>query len=249
MIEELTEIANNKMTALLEHFVRGDSISGFVLPTEHTTTFKAVAIEATSLLDEKLGPLNDHSVNLVNGINAGAGGFNVGPSYRSVEETSKITHTAVRVIKRGQTQPRASPTSVRPYVDPVRIAALQAISNEQWDFMRLLELCREINVAACNRCHMSPAMLLRTILNRVPPVLRYGTFADVANSYGRSKSQKSFKASMQRLERSLRSIADMHLHSPIRSRENVPTAVQVDFAAELDVLIGEVIRVGEGCPE
>ena len=30
---------------------------------------------------------------------------------------------------------------------------------------------------------------------------------------------------------------------PIRSREDVPTAVQVDFAADLDVLLGAVMRV------
>ena len=86
-------------------------------------------------------------------------------------------------------------------------------------------------------------MLLRTVLNHVPPVLGYDTFAEVANNYGSAKSQKSFKASMQRLQNSLRNIADMHLHSPIRSREDVPTATQVDFAADLDVLLGEVIRV------
>ncbi len=107
-----------------------------------------------------------------------------------------------------------------------------------------MELYREINIASENRCHMSTAMLLRTILNHVPPVLGCNSFAEVANNYGGPQSQKSFKASMQRLEGSLRSIADMHLHSPVRSREDIPTAVQVDFAAELDILIGEVIRVG-----
>ncbi|CAB4325009.1 hypothetical protein BCH_00228 [Brucella sp. 191011898] len=100
-----------------------------------------------------------------------------------------------------------------------------------------------MNVASANRCHMSTAMLLRTVLNHVPPVLGFNTFAEVANNYGNLKSLKSFKASMQRLEGSLRNIADMHLHSPIRPREDVPTAVQVDFSAELDVLLGEVIRV------
>jgi hypothetical protein len=53
---------------------------------------------------------------------------------------------------------------------------------------------------------------------------------------------------MQQLEKSLRNIADMHLHSPIREREDVPTAVQVDFAQDLDVLLGEVIRVSSETP-
>jgi hypothetical protein len=121
--------------------------------------------------------------------------------------------------------------------------ALQGIGGSKWDFARLVELCREINVAAANRCHLSTAMLLRTILNHVPPVFGFNTFDEVANNYGGPKSEKSFKVSMQRLQGSLRNIADMHLHSPIRSREDVPTAVQVDFAADLDVLLGAVMRI------
>jgi hypothetical protein len=50
---------------------------------------------------------------------------------------------------------------------------------------------------------------------------------------------------MQRLEGPLRNIADMRLHSPIRSSEDVLTLVQVDFAADLDVLLGEIIRVAK----
>jgi hypothetical protein len=105
-----------------------------------------------------------------------------------------------------------------------------------------VELCREINVAAANRCHMSTAMLLRTILNHVPPVLGYATFSEVANNYA---AGSSFKAQMERLNRSLRNVADMHLHLPIRQREDVPTAVQVAFSAELDLLLGELIRVAD----
>lgn len=241
MIEELTTIAND-MEKLLSLFVKS-STSGLFLPTEHSATFKALAIEAKSILDEELGHANDFSMNLIHAVNTGAGGFIGGPSYASVEEASKIVRAAVRAIERKRTRLPVLPSGGKFYIAPERITALQAIGNAQWDFARLVELCREINMAAANRCHMSTAMLLRTVLNHVPPVLGYGTFAEVANNYGGLKSQKSFKASMQRLENSLRNIADMHLHSPIRSREDVPTATQVDFAADLDVLLGEVVRV------
>lgn len=243
MIEDLTKIADD-MDALLPLFVRS-SISGLILPTEHAATFKALAIEAKSILDEELGRGNEYSLNLLHAVNSGAGGFTGGPSAASVQEASKIIHAAVRSIKRKRKRSPVSASGVKPYVDPVRMVSLQTIGNAQWDFTRLAELCREINVAAGNRCHMSTAMLLRTILNHVPPVLGYGTFAEVANNYGGPKSQKSFKHSMQRLENSLRNIADMHLHGPIRSREDVPSAVQVDFAAELDVLLGEIIRISQ----
>jgi len=241
MIEELTTIADD-MEKLLPLFVESSALGKF-LPTEHSATFKALALEAKSILDEELRHANDFSMNLIHAVNTGAGGFTSGPSYAAVEEASKIVRAAVRSIERKRSQPPVSPSGAKPYVDPNRITSLQAIGNTQWDFARLVELCREINVAAANRCHMSTAMLLRTVLNHVPPVLGYGTFAEVANNYGGAKSQKSFKASMQRLEKSSRNIADMHLHSPIRSREDVPTATQVDFAADLDVLLGEVIRV------
>ena len=217
-------------------------MSGLILPTEHSATFKALAIEAKSILDEEFGRANEYSSNLVHTVNSGVG-FSGGPSYASVEEASKITHAAVRTIERKRARPAELPVGAKAYVDSMRIAALQGISNGTWDFTKLVELCREINVAAANRCHMTTAMLLRTILDHVPPVFGLNTFAEVANNYGGDKSQRSFKASMLRLDGSLRNIADKHLHSPIRAREDVPTAVQVDFAADLDLLLGEVIRV------
>lgn len=241
MIEELTAIADG-MDALLPLFTDGGS-SGLFLPTEHSANFKALAIEAKSIIDGELGHANDFSLNLIRAVNAGAGGFFGGPSYASVQEASGIVRAAVRAIQRKQAKPLSSLPGAKPYVDHTRIIALQNMGAGSWDFSRLVELCREINIAAANRCHMSTAMLLRTILNHVPPVLGFATFAEVASNYGGPKTNKSFKGNMQRLEGSLRNIADMHLHSPIRPREDVPTAVQVDFAADLDVLLGEVIRV------
>jgi hypothetical protein len=242
MIEELTAIADG-MDTLLPLFKHGGNISGLILPTEYSANFKALAIEAKSIIDGELGHANDYSMNLVHAVNSGAGGFVGGPSYASVQEASEIVRAAVRGIQRKRAKPLSSTLGAKPYVDHARIVALQSIGAGKWDFARLVELCREINIAAANRCHMSTAMLLRTILNHVPPVLGFATFTEVASSYGGPKTNKSFKGNMQRLEGSLRNIADMHLHSPIRSREDVPTAVQVDFAADLDVLLGELIRV------
>lgn len=241
MIEELTAIAD-QMDGILPLFKDGGNIAGLILPTEHSATFKALAIEAKSIIDGELRHANEFSMNLLNAVNSGAGGFVGGPSYASVEEASAIIRAAVRAVQRKHASPPASQPGAKPYVDPGRMLAFQQMGGGKWDFTRLIELCRELNVAATNRCHMATAMLLRTILNHVPPTLGFDTFGQVAASYG---GGKSFKASMQRLEGSLRNIADFHLHSPIRSREDVPTATQVDFMADLDVLLGEVIRVSQ----
>lgn len=239
MIEDLEVIAD-EMTGMLPAFVRSNMF-GLILPTGRAASFKRLHLEARSLIDEELGPDNRYSKYLAGAVLYGGG--DGGPSYASVEEAAQIIRAAIRVIKRKRSRPPATPPGAKPYVDPARIAALLALEKSRWDFTRLVELCREINVAAANRCHMATAMLLRTILNHVPPTLGFYTFAEVANNYGGPDAPKSFKASMLRLQGSLRGIADMHLHSPIRDREDVPTAVQVDFAAELDMLLGEIIRI------
>ncbi|MBA3611897.1 MAG: hypothetical protein H0W49_03080 [Nitrospirales bacterium] len=48
---------------------------------------------------------------------------------------------------------------------------------------------------------------------------------------------------MKRLDSSLRSIADSYLHVQVRSKEVLPTRIQVNFAQELDVLLQEIVRV------
>ena len=48
---------------------------------------------------------------------------------------------------------------------------------------------------------------------------------------------------MQHLDASLRNIADAHLDTHVRPREVLPTFTQVDFLADLDVLLAEVIRL------
>ena len=240
MIEELEGISE-RMAALLHMFIESPGL-GLILPTLQKAKFASLALEAKSIIDDELGFVKRLFVEPCQQIPDPG----TSPSYASVEEAVEVVRGAVREIRRKRVRPAASPPGVKPYVDPDRINALQALQDGSWDFTRLVELCREINVAGAHRCHMSTAMLLRTILNHVPPVLGFDTFAEVANSYGGPKAGRSFKACMQRLETSLRNVADMHLHTPIRPSEDVPTVVQVEFAAELDVLLGEVIRVARG---
>lgn len=83
-------------------------------------------------------------------------------------------------------------------------------------------------------------MLTRAILDHVPPILGVPSFSQVANNYS---GTKTFKQHMEHLEISSRKIADAHLHTMIRSKETLPTKTQVNFSNDLDVLLGEIIRV------
>ncbi len=87
---------------------------------------------------------------------------------------------------------------------------------------------------------MSIAMIMRAIIDHIPPIFSVASFAEVANNYSGSKT---FKISMKLLQRSLRSVADSHLHIQIRNKETLPTFTQVNFKAELDSLLSEIIRL------
>jgi hypothetical protein len=63
MTEELLKIAS-EMRALLPHFKDGGSIAGLILPTEYSSSFRAMATEARDIIDEELRPFNDYSIGL-----------------------------------------------------------------------------------------------------------------------------------------------------------------------------------------
>ena len=67
-------------------------------------------------------------------------------------------------------------------------------------------------------------MLIRTVLDHVPPIFGKKNFDEVANNYG----GKSFKGAMQHLQNAARNVADGHLHQQIRKSETLPTAQQVN---------------------
>jgi hypothetical protein len=48
---------------------------------------------------------------------------------------------------------------------------------------------------------------------------------------------------MKKLDDSVSTIADDHLHAPIRSTEALPTGQQIDVGPLLDVLLAEIGRV------
>ena len=126
------------------------------------------------------------------------------------------------------------------YVDNKRIEELKNIVNQDFDLTRLIKLCEEINMAHQHDCFMSIAMIMRAIIDHIPPIFKVSSFAEVANNYGGSTS---FNDSMKLLQRSLRKVADSHLHVQIRERETLPTFTQVNFKADLDFLLSEIVRL------
>lgn len=125
------------------------------------------------------------------------------------------------------------------FVDGVRVEALRG-KNIAYDLSRLLQMLTELDHAYAAESYISVTLIVRAILDHVPPLFGLGTFAEVVNNY---KGTKSFKDSINHLENSSRKIADSYLHTRIRSKETLPTKTQVNFSNDLDVLLAEIVRI------
>lgn len=126
------------------------------------------------------------------------------------------------------------------YVDNGRILELQKLhKNKDYDLTKILQFCAELNNAYNKKSYLTIPLLVRAIIDHIPPIFNKDNFAAVCGGYG----TKSFKDSMNHLNNSLRKIADSTVHTQIRAKEILPNATQINFKADLDVLLAEVCRV------
>jgi hypothetical protein len=123
------------------------------------------------------------------------------------------------------------------FVAPEVIEQLRAAKPANLDFTKLVAFCEELNEAYRRGSYLSAALLIRAIMNHVPPVFGEQTFAAVVAQSGRS-----VKPMLERLEREARPIADLHTHIQMRQRETLPTKNQVEpFKGSFELLLQEVI--------
>lgn len=155
---------------------------------------------------------------------------------------SRLGESAIKGAENGATatKPHRASNSL-PLIADSRLAELRALSSAQFDFKKLIQLCEEINTAYGKACYLATAMLTRGLLDHVPPIFGKAKFSEVANNY--SGGGRSFAEMMHRLENAARKVADAYLHNPIRKTESLPTPQQVNFAAELDMLLSEIVRI------
>ena len=126
-----------------------------------------------------------------------------------------------------------------PYVNSTRIEELQKVKSSSFDLTKLIQMCVELNICSERDALLAVPLLVRGILDHVPPIFGKQNFGEVANNYG----SKSFKDSMSHLENSSRKIADSYLHLHIRAKESLPNQTQIDFSRDLDVLLQEIVRL------
>jgi hypothetical protein len=197
------------------------------------------------LIKRGLGIANDFNLPLERARLEGVSNFLGSQSFHSVEQAVGIIRAAAETIRsEAAFGPRKTSSNIAgpaapSYVSSARISELHGIRSADWDLRRLIRFCEEINSAFHGGNLLSVAMLLRAIADHVPPIFGAESFA----KYAASCAGRSHQGSMKQLQGSPRNIADGILHQQIRKRESLPTASQVDFRQDLDVLLGEVVRV------
>lgn len=127
------------------------------------------------------------------------------------------------------------------YVSEERIKEISHISNNRFDLKRLIQICNELNLGYQTGQIYALPLLVRSILDHIPPIFDCKTFKKVANNY--PTGTKSFRDSAKQLEDSSRKIGDSFLHTQIRQSESLPNSVQVDFRHSLDVVLSEIVRI------
>lgn len=126
------------------------------------------------------------------------------------------------------------------YVNLERIKELESISKDKFDLKKLIEFCKGLNKCYSLKIYLAIPLLVRSILDHVPPIFDKETFSEVANNY---KFTKSIRELILNLDNSSRKIADSYLHTHISNKEVLPNITQVDFRNNLDILLQEIVRI------
>lgn len=128
-------------------------------------------------------------------------------------------------------------------VDSSLIDRLAQTSSTAVDIDSLVRLCKEINSSFAHGNIVATALVMRAVLNYVPPAFGQGTFEQVVAHIGRS-----LKDSFGHLENGLRKIADFHTHRRIGGGDFYPSVAQVEpYKPQFELLLQQVVaKVGAG---
>lgn len=114
---------------------------------------------------------------------------------------------------------------------------LGAAKPTKFDTRFLVRICQEINSCWAHGNVVGTVLLMRTVLNYIPPVFGHQTFPQVV-----ANSSRTLKDSLTHLEDGLRKIADFHTHRRMGPADHYPSSAQVEpFKPQFELLLREVV--------
>jgi hypothetical protein len=113
-------------------------------------------------------------------------------------------------------------------------------SQSNYDLTKLIKLCESVNFNYEYEYgyYYAVGMLIRAILDHVPPIFGQDNFDGIVNNY----PGRSFKGQTKTLSE-YRDTFDGYLHNHISFKENLANETQVDCASILDSFLGELIKL------
>jgi hypothetical protein len=121
------------------------------------------------------------------------------------------------------------------------IERLARLRSPEFSPSLLVTMCNEINSSFRNGNLVATILLMRAVLNYVPPVFGRDTFSQVVANSGRS-----LRDSFDHLENGLRKIADFHTHRLLDSADLSPTRAQVEpFKPQFELLLQQAVAAVE----
>ena len=122
-------------------------------------------------------------------------------------------------------------------IDPGLVERLSNAQSPTLDVAFLVRMCREINSCFAYNNLVATTLLMRAVLNYIPPLFGQETFPQVLANVDRS-----LKGSFDHLENGLCKIADFHTHRRIGSVELYPSSAQVEpFKPPFELLLQQVV--------
>lgn len=122
-------------------------------------------------------------------------------------------------------------------ISPALIDALMTNNSTSFDLAKLVKLCAEINSSYYNANLVACLLLMRTVLNYVPPIFGYSSFTEVV-----SNAAKSLKDNLEHLDSGLRKLADLYAHQPIRQKEHYLVKGQLyPYRPQFELLLQEIV--------
>lgn len=122
-------------------------------------------------------------------------------------------------------------------VNPDIVATLEQTASTRFDTNFLARLCQEINSSYAHGNVIATALLMRSLLNYVPPIFGHTSFSQVTAQSGRS-----LKGSFEHLENGLRKIADFQTHRTGGPFTPYPSVAQVEpFKPQFELLMQEIL--------
>ena len=129
--------------------------------------------------------------------------------------------------------------SNKTFVNINRIEEIKKLRSNNFDFSKLVKLLEEVNDNFSLENYYSVSFLSRAVVDHIPPIFKKENFTQVANNYGGSSIKRTFK----RLNDSMKTISDIHLHGQIRKSEPKLNLNQIDYSQEFDFLLSEIITL------